>query len=323
MMFQLRAPLRILLISLILCGCAVGNRIEGQYYLDQEKYRQGIDAFRVKLKQDSLDPAAQYYMGRYLLALNQPKEAYPYLREAVALDFKNANYQFWLGVCYSGLNQVRKERESYQRAIAFNKYHLQARLYLGHSYLEHARWEKALDAYDGVLNLKRDHAQALYNRALALNQMRRVAEEIAAWKQYLQYYPEGSWAIQAAHHLNARGDFDYRAFFIGDIRVLLKKIRFKPGSELFVENRQPSLDVIGAVMRGKQKIHLKIECHLHGNGKLAKRRAENVKSYIMTKYPEVIPRRLSASGSGKAEKITVGGKTFQLNDSMNFMTIKK
>jgi tetratricopeptide (TPR) repeat protein len=70
-------------------------------------------------------------MGRYLLALNQPKKAYPYLKEAVALDFKNADYHFWLGVCYHGLNNLTKERESYHRAIAHNKRHIQAHLYLG------------------------------------------------------------------------------------------------------------------------------------------------------------------------------------------------
>jgi tetratricopeptide (TPR) repeat protein len=92
-MHILKSHSLILLILFILCGCMVGTHIQGQSYLDQEKYSEGVETFREKLKQNSFDPAANYYMGRYLLALNQPKKAYPYLKEAVALDFKNADYQ--------------------------------------------------------------------------------------------------------------------------------------------------------------------------------------------------------------------------------------
>lgn len=321
-MLILKSHRLILSILLILCGCEVGTRVQGQNYLNQEKYSEGVEAFQEKLKQNSFDPAANYYMGRYLLALNRPKKAYPYLKEAVALDFKNADYHFWLGVCFNGLNNLRKERESYLRAIEFDKRHVPARLYLGHSYLEHGQWEKALNAYDRVLDLQGDHAQALYNRALALNQMHHIPEEIAAWKQYLKYYPAGNWAIQAVDHLNARGNFDYRAYLIGDLRVLLEKIRFKPASGFILENPQPSLDVIGSIMNSSQKIRLKIEGYFRGNKNLAMMRAESVKRYIITKYPEIIPQRLRVSGTGNSEKIMVGWKTFRENDSINFETLK-
>ena len=322
-MFKSKAPFMALLILLILCGCAVGTRIQGQSYLDQEKYSQGVEAFREKLKQNSFDPAANYYMGRYLLALNQPEKAYPYLKEAVALDFKNADYQFWLGVCYHGLNNLTKERQSYHRAIAYDKRHVEAHLYLGHSYLEHAQSEKALNAYDRVLDIQGEHAQALYNRALALNQMHRIPEEIAAWKQYLSYYPEGQWALQAVDHLNTRGNFDYRTFLIGDLSVILEKIRFEPASGFLLENTQPSLDVVGSIMIHNKKFHVKIVGYLTGDKILAKRRAESVKMYIIRKYPKMNPQRIEVSGIGKPEKVKAGWKYFDLDDSVNFIAIQK
>jgi outer membrane protein OmpA-like peptidoglycan-associated protein len=52
-------------------------------------------------------------------------------------------------------------------------------------------------------------------------------------------------------------------------------------------------------------------------------RAESVKRYIITKYPEIIPQRLRVSGTGNSEKIMVGWKTFRENDSINFETLKK
>jgi tetratricopeptide (TPR) repeat protein len=311
-----------LLILIILCGCSVGTQIQGSYYLEQEKYSEGVEAFREKLKQHSYDPAANYYMGRYLLALNEPQKAYPYLKEAVALDFRNADYHFWLGVCYHGLNNLQKERESYHRAIGYDKRHIEAQLYLGHSYLEHDQWEQALNAYDRVLGLQEDYAQALYNRALALNQMNRIADEISAWKRYLYYYPQGQWALQAVGHLNARGNFDYRIFLIGDHDVILEKIHFEPASGSLLESSQPWLDLVGSIMNHDKKIHVKIVGYVAGDKKLAKRRSESVKIYIIRKFPDVNSERLKVSGIGKPENVRAAGKRFDLDDSINFMTIQ-
>jgi tetratricopeptide (TPR) repeat protein len=239
------------------------------------------------------------------------------------LDFKNADYHFWLGVCYHGLNNLKKERESYHRAIAYNKRHVEAQLYLGRSYLEHAQWEKALNAYDRVLDLRGEHAQALYNRALTLKQMHRIPEEIAAWKQYLGYYPEGEWAFKAVDHLNARGNFDYRTFLIGDLSVVLEKIRFEPPSGSLLKNARPSLDVVGSIMTSNKKIRVKIVGYLTGDKKLAKRRAESVKQYIIHRYPKMDSLRLEVSGIGKPEKVKTGWKYVDLDDSVNFITIQK
>ena len=313
----------LLAIFLLLSGCEIGTRVQGQYYLHNEKYNEGIETFREKLKKNAFDPAAHYYMGRYLLAMNRPNDAYPYLREAVALDFKNADYHFWLGVCFNGLGNLKKERESYLRAIRFDERHVPAHLYMGHSYLEHSQWEKALNAYDRVLDLQSDHAQALYNRALTFNQMQRIPEEIAAWKQYLVHYPEGEWAFKAVDHLNARGNFDYRTFLIGDFKVILEKIQFEPASGFHLKDTQPSLDAVGSIMTHNEKIRVKIVGYLTGDKMLAKRRAESVKKYIISKYPKMNSQRLEVSGIGNPEKVRAGWRHFDLNDSVNFMTVQK
>jgi tetratricopeptide (TPR) repeat protein len=313
----------LLAIFLLLYGCEIGSRVQGQYYLHNEKYNDGIETFREKLKKNAFDPTANYYMGRYLLALKRPNDAYPYLKEAVALDFMNANYHFWLGVCYSGLGNLKKERESYLRAIRFDERHMPAHLYLGHSYLEHSQWEKALNAYNRVLDLQSDHAQALYNRALIFNQMQRIPEEIAAWKQYLSHYPEGEWAFKAVDHLNVQGNFDYRTYLIGDFKVVLEKIQFEATSGFRLKDNQPSLDVVGSIIYTNQNIRIKIVSYRSGNKTLAKRRAESVKKYIIGKYPKMNYRRLAVSGIGEPERVKAGWKRFDLNDSINFMTVQK
>lgn len=319
---QLWSYFCVVTLFLIIFGCGVYTRVHGEYYLSQEKYTEGAQVFREKLQQNPFDAEANYYLGRYLLALNQPKNAYPYLKEAVLLSYGSADYHFWLGVCYNGLEQPKMERAGYLKAIELNKRHIESHLYLGHSYLEHGHWKKALDAYEQVLELQHNHAQALYNRGLALNKLQRYSAEIDAWKAYLNYYPEGQWAILAVDHLNSRGDFQYRNYSIGYRRVPLEQIRFEGLTDSLTKSTIPSLDVIGSILSINKKIHLEIIAYCKGNKTLAKRRAKRIQDFLITSYPKIDPRRLIVRGFGKPEKIILGSKVYTLKSSINFTTRK-
>ena len=262
-------------------------------------------------------------MARYLLALNRPKAAYPYIKEAVALDFKNAEYHFWLGVCYHDLKRYQEERKSYLRALEFDSRHGPAYLYLAHSYLDNGEWAKALSAYDKVLEIEKDQPQAMYNRGLALNKLHRFADEIAAWKDYLKVYSEGGWAIQAVDHLNARGNFDYRNYYIGYRRVPLKKLAFEGTTSILTNMTKSSMDIIGSILSINKKIDLRIVGYKNGNKSLAKKRATSIKDYLVANYPEIDSSRLTIEGIGAPEKITINWKIFSVDDSINLITTKK
>jgi len=313
----------IFVVIAIFSGCQLGTRIQGEYYLNQEKYSQGVEKFDEKLKKDAFDAPANYYMARYLMALDRPKEALPYIKEAVALDFKNTEYHFWNGVCYHELKKPEGERKSYLLAIQYDPSHVQAHLYLGHSYLDGRQWAKALKVYNNVLELQRDHPQALYNRGLALNRLQRFSEEVDAWKDYLAYYPDGGWAIQAVDHLNARGNFVYRIFLIGYRRVPLKRIEFGDATVIFDESTKSSLDEIGSILSISQKINLQINGYKGGDKNLARKRAEMVKDYLITRYPGIESGRLTVAGTSRREKVQIGWKIFYLDDSINLITTKK
>ena len=313
----------ILALTVFVTGCQITNRIEGEYYLNQEKYSQGVEKFDEKLKQDAFDASANYYMARYLMALEKPKEALPYIKEAVALDFKNADYHFWNGICFHELKRPKDERKSYLLAIKYDPGHLQAHLYLGHNYLDENLWGNAPKEYDSVLDLQRDQPQALYNKGLVLNKLQRFSEEVDAWKDYLTYYPDGGWAIQAIDHLNARGNFEYRIFLIGYRRVPLKSIEFEGADAVFDESTKSSLDEIGSILRLSQKINLQISGYKNGDKKLARKRAEIVKDYLISHFPDIESSRLTANGTGNREKVQIGWKIFYLDDSLNMITTKK
>ncbi|UCG67394.1 MAG: tetratricopeptide repeat protein [Deltaproteobacteria bacterium] len=320
---SLRSRWVLVAIVIVFSGCGLRTLIEGEYYLNQEKYSEGAKHFHEVLQRNPSDPDTNYYMGRCLLSLSRPHEARPYLERATSLSPNRAQYHFWLGVCYHELKKPKMERASYLRAVELDRHHIQSHLFLGHNYLEDGRWKEALGAYGRVLTLQPDHPQALYNRGLALNRLRRYPEEIAAWKEYLRSYPEGKWAIQAVDHLNARGNFEYRNFTIGYRRVPLEQIRFKPSTNTLQQGTKPSLEVIGSILRTNKKIYLAIIGYKKGDEKLAKSRAKSIQSYLTSNFPTIAGGRLTSRGAGGPERISIGSRIFMLDESINFVTIKR
>ena len=162
-------------LTLILLGCA---QIKGNWFLTNERYEEGIRSFEKVILANPDDPAANYYMGRYYLALEKPEQALPYFRKAVQLKRTSANYHFWLAVAHWAVMDFEAERESYLLALSLDKKHVPARLYLGHNFLDNGDWQKALDQYDKVLKQDRYNPEALYNKGLALKPLKKPAEEI-------------------------------------------------------------------------------------------------------------------------------------------------
>jgi len=294
--------------------------LKGPYYLDNHKYKEGMAAFQEELKSNPDNPEANYYMGRLQLADDHPKEAQPYLEKAARLSPKDADYHFWAGVAYGQTGKKDLEFKSYQRAIELEPNHVEALTYQGHVYLERSEYQKALDNYKKVLDLDPENPSALYNRALALNRLKRSAEERQAWLDYLTLYSGGPMARVAAIHLNEMGDFQYRNYLIGSRTITLESIRFQPGSAEIDKSACESIDILGSILKNNQKVSVHVVTYQKNNSKLAEARAKSVKSYLLRKYSEIDSSRLILSWFGVSEQIKTERKTFRADESVNFIT---
>jgi tetratricopeptide (TPR) repeat protein len=294
--------------------------LKGPYYLDNHKYKEGIEAFQEELKSNPDNPEANYYMGRLQLSSDHPKEAQPYLEKAARLSPKNADYQFWAGVAYGQNGKKDLEFKCYQRAIELEPSHVEALTYQGHVYLERSEHQQALANYRKVLELDPDNPSALYNRALALNRLKRSAEERQAWLDYLSMYSGGAMARQAATHLNEMGDFQYRNYLIGIRTITLESIKFQPASAEIEKSSYESLDTLGDIMKNNQKVSIHVVTYQKNNAKLAEARARSVKSYLLKNFPEIDSSRLILSWFGLSEQIKTEKKTFKADESVNFIT---
>jgi len=297
--------------------------LKGERLLKSEQYQDGVATFKSIVTEEPKNPEAQYYLGRFYLALERPEEALPYLKRAVQGEPAKADYHFWLGVAYWAIRDFDLERKSYLQALAKDPKHVPARLYLAHNFLDSGEWQKALENYDRLLRREPHNPEALYNRALAIMEIHRPKEEARAWKRYLQYYPEGKWALRAVDHLNQLGDFSYRNFTIGYRRVTLEHIPFSPGSAKLLSQGKPSLQVLGTILSINDEIFLEVVCYKNGASALAAARAKAVRDYLLHEFPRLKPSRIGARGIGHKEKIQVGSKRYLLDDSTSFVTTKK
>lgn len=308
----------VLLVVLSLAGCA---KVVGQYYLQEEKYEQGIEVLGEQLREDPGNDSAAYYMGRYYLGLNKPEKGLEYLEKAVALNPENADYVFWTGVAHWALMEYDKERAAYEKAIQLDPKHISANLYLGHGYVDEGRWAEAVEKYDTVLDSDPYNPEALFNRAVALNGLGKKTEEIAAWKKFLEYYPEGNLALQATERLNLQGDFTYRNFILGKRNVTLLGVTFKPGTDVLESNSKMTLHLLSAMLKADDDLAFHIVAYNKGNRELAKAQAKAIRDYMLGGNPSLDPKRLPPSWFGTAEKVEVGDKEFALDRSVQFITI--
>jgi len=295
--------------------------LKGPHYLDNHKYKEGIEAFREELKSNPENAEANYYMGRLQLADDHPKDAQPYLEKAARLSPQEADYHFWTGVAYGANGKKDLEFKSYQRALELEPNHVEALTYQGHVYLERSEYQKALNNYKRVLELDPDNASALYNRALVLNRLKRSADERQAWIDYLSVYSGGPMARQATIHLNDMGDFQYRNYLIGSRTITLESIRFEPVSPEIQKSSYESLDILGNIMKNNQKVSVHIVTYQKNNAKLAEARAKSVKSYLLKNFPEIDSSRLILSWFGVSEQIKTEKKSFKADESVNFITV--
>jgi len=292
--------------ALLLAGCGVQRTLKGQYYLNLGKYEQGVQAFREEVRENPGDAQAQYFLARYLLALDRPAEAEPALLRAVEVAPGEAEFWFWLGVARGVRGNSAGEREAYARVLTLDKAHLQALVYMGHNRIEAQAFAEALKYYDRALALWPKAPEPLFNRALSLKQLGREPEERAALTAYLDLYPGGPQALLAADELNALGDFSYRNHLLGKRRVTLKRICFQPLSATLDKTSLPSLDLVGDVLENNGKLVLHVVAYQHGDPELAKARALAVREHLLDDHPLIDGRRVRASWFGVPEALKVG-----------------
>ncbi len=319
---KMRVFLMVIILPLLLGGCAVSqaikNNVQGTHYLQTKNYSEGVTTFRETVTLDPDNAQANYYLGRFLLADEQPKQALPYLQKAASLDPKDTDYLFWKGVVLGELGKRKQERQAYEMVLKLEEEHLQALIYLGHNLLQEKKYEQALDTYNKALEIWPYSPSALYNRALIAKILKRTSEEKAGWLAYLSVYPSGALAIRAIDHVNLLNDFSYQNHYLGSRTITLTKIWFIPFTDKLVPAAKQSLDVVGATAANMNKGKLQVIVYLKNDKKVAHNRAVAIKKYLLEKFPALEKRGIGISWFNQSESRKVQGKKIKNAASVRF-----
>jgi len=300
-------------------GSSLKYNIQGEFYLQENKYAEGRETFLQAVQADPYNPEAHYYYGRFLLADNKARQALPYLEKAAGLNPKRGAYHFWLGVAYGEVGDQAQERQSYRQALAQDESHVQALTYLGNNLLKAGEYEEALALYQKAVELWHYTPQALYNRAVILRKLQRVPEERVAWLQYLRAYPAGAFARVATERLNSLDDHSFRNHRLGVRTVTLTDIGFVPFTAELAEYALPSLDLVGTVVNNMKSGVLQVVVYQLNNRELARKRALSIRNYIQESFPALKRhKRIRISWFDVAEQRNVLGRKVSVDESVRF-----
>lgn len=299
----------------ILAGC---SQVAGRYYLETGQYKEGIVAMQATLEEDAGDASAAWHLGRYWLALDDAEKALPYFDQALRADAGKAEYHFWQGVALWKTGQRDKELAAYERALVIDPAHIPANLYLAHGRLEQGEKAAALTLYNAVLKRRPFHSSALYNRAVALDQLDRNEDAIKAYDSFLLAWPDGAQALATASRLNALGNFDWRNHIIGQRNVTLRGPLFAKDSSILGFKDKESLQLVAAMLSDNKDQSIHIAVFVDGNTSLAKARSQAIRDYILLVESDIGEERLLLSWFGEAEPVTSRYKT-RLAESVRFI----
>lgn len=298
----------------------MGSKIKGEYYLQGEKYDQGVAEFRERVAQTPSDAAAHYYLGRFYLIQKNTAPAVEQLSRAVSLAPDQADHHFWLGMAYAEAKKPALERDCYVRALSVDKHHWQALLFLSHNRMKAREYESALDGYTRLLEKVPDNPQALYNRALIFRTLGRTAEANGAWKGYLDHYQSGTFARQAAGFLNEGRDFTYQNHRIGKRILTLKQVTFDPETLAVQKESLPSLTLLGRFLTDNPGTVLHVVVYEKNEPGLSERKAKAVKKALLSTRPGLSSGQIRISWFGTAGQIKVNDRIIPADHLVHFFT---
>jgi len=293
---------------------------QGQYYLNKGDFASGRAAFAPRVAENPEDPELNYFMARFELGGDKPEAALPYIQKAVKLAPDNADYRFWEGVTWWTLMKPDKERSAYEKSLSIDPNHLSANLYLAHNMLDRGRNAEALKLYDKVLALNPDEPQAMFNRAVVLERLKRTGEMKLAMHRYLESYPDAPLARQGVRMLNKAGDFTWRNHPMGQRNVALRAVDFKPGTAELTEEAKASLNRVRDILSENTGLNLNVIAYVKGDESLARHRALAVQEHVSRKTFGVGCDRLTPRWFGQPETVKSDGRTQVLAESVNIFT---
>lgn len=260
------------------------------------------------------DAEASFLVGRGLMAAGLVAEALPLFEKATVYTPDNPEYAYWQGLCFWANGMPEKERLSYMRGVGASPDNVPLLINLGHNLLEQGELNAARLQYEKVLAIAPQEDEALYNRGLIYHLQEDYENEKSAWKSYLQYIRSGKKSFRAVDRLNNLNDFTYRAYQLGNRKIILSPSALLNISPMGEINRE--VERLAHGMKNDTTLQVDLVIFQEDDELVARKKAIVLKKNILAILGKKESKRVRLSWFGEKETIQTSGGTHHLPESL-------
>jgi tetratricopeptide (TPR) repeat protein len=260
------------------------------------------------------DAEASFLVGRGLMAAGLVAEALPLFEKATVYTPDNPEYAYWQGLCFWANGMPEKERLSYLRGVGASPDNVPLLINLGHNLFEQGELNAAKLQYEKVLAIASQDSEALYNRGLIYHLQQDYENEKIGWKTYLQYNRSGKKSFRAVERLNNLNDFTYRAYQLGNRKIILSPSALLNISPMGEINRE--VERLAHGMKNDSTLQVDLVIFQEDDELVARKKAIVLKKNILAILGKKESKRVRLSWFGEKETIQTSGGTYRLPESL-------
>lgn len=167
-------------------ACAASDRLMGMSYYHTEDYGKAEKYLQSAVKKNAQDAEAFYTLGRTFLELEKDKEAIDAYKKAASVDAAKSQWMYELGLLYYNRNEYKNAVECFERAAGagyprgndFLENYGFAQIFSGNS-------QPGLQTLSSVLSKKPNNRELLNNIAYALYSTKQYESALSYYEKLL------------------------------------------------------------------------------------------------------------------------------------------
>lgn len=168
----------------------------GELYIQRKEYVKALESYHELIRQNIKVPVVHFNTGLALLEMGQPKEAVPYLEEAVTKQPGVAAWHLTLARAYHKSRQLQKALKNYRASLRINPDQPVAHNEMGMLYWDLKSFYFADASFQKAYQLDKQYVGALNNLTTSSMMFKQYDQAIVYLNQLLKINPEDDNAQQ-------------------------------------------------------------------------------------------------------------------------------
>ncbi len=181
---------------------AIFHYTKGEILFAELKVEEALQSYRAALRQNPNYFDAEFRIGRIHMYIKSWNEAMKHINAGLKLNPNFAEGYFMKGEVYEELRDTAKAASSFQTAVEQDPNYYEAYIRLGLLYAN-AHNKLALDYYNSALSIRPNSVEALYDKAIFMQDHGMIADALSTYDKIIEINPrlELPWFNKGYIHL--------------------------------------------------------------------------------------------------------------------------